>query len=120
MDGNKQDTIDGTYISFREACELLETGTDEVRQLVDKGILHAFKIGGQHLRLRKDQVSEVKARWRINRELFPGQGKIERHVWMLEKISLFERIRDYLYLNDFYIASTFVVAALIYLIISSK
>jgi len=78
-------------ISLEEAADLLEADTSEVHQLIDGGELQAFRIGGEYVRIRKDQVSEVKARWRINRELFPEQSET-KHILVVDKPSPFDQI----------------------------
>jgi excisionase family DNA binding protein len=108
------------YISVEEACGLLETTEAEIENLVRDGKLHAFRIGDRYLRLRKDQVSEIKARWRINRELFPEAGAGGAHILEAERPEAGERFRDWLYFNDFYVASGLVIAALLALILSSQ
>ena len=105
------------FIGLEETCDLLETDEKEVHELVRVGKLHAFKIGDQYLRFRKDQVSEIKAKWRIHRELFPS-GE-DPHV-LSDKASGGEHLRDFLYFNDFYIVSAVAIAALLYLILSSQ
>lgn len=108
------------FISVEEACQLLETSGDEVQQLVRDGKLTAFKIGERYLRFRKDQVSEIKAKWRINRNLFPDASSAQAHVLIAGKPSRLERIRDFFYFNDFYIVSSVIIATLLYLILSSQ
>ena len=108
------------YIGVEEACRILETTDEEIQQLVRQGKLHAFKIGERYLRFRKDQVSEIKAKWRINRELFPARGSERAHILVVDKPGLSERVKDFLYFNDFYIISISVIAALLCLILSSQ
>ena len=108
------------YISIEEACQLLETNEKEVEELVSKGMVHAFKIGGQYIRLHKEQVSEIKAKWRINRELFPEIHESLKHVLAVDRSSAWERLKDFWYFNDFYMISLAVIAALLFLIFSAQ
>ncbi len=107
------------YISVEEACRLLEIDQAEIDGLIKNGKLHAFRLGGNVLRFRKDQVSEVKAKWRINRDLFSAE-KQAPHLWKAGQSNLVEGLKDFLYFNDFYIVSSLIIAALLYLILSSQ
>ena len=115
----KVDESKDKYISLEEACRLLETTDEEVHELVRVGKLNAYKIGDRYLRLRKDQVSEIKAKWRINRELFPANGRAA-HVLVADRPGPGDRLRDFLYFNDFYIVCSVFIAALLTLILSSR
>lgn len=106
------------YISIEEAGELLETSVREVEKLVTDGKLSAFKIGDKVLRLRKDQVSELKAKWRIESDLFAQES--EHHAPAEIRSGLFDGLRDFVRFNDFYIASTMIIGVLFYLILSSR
>lgn len=108
------------FIGIEEAGELLEASGAEVLDLVKKGRLHAFRIGDQVLRFRKDQVSEIKAKWRINRDLFPDDKHVPPHVLNLGRETAADRVKDFFYFNDFYILSAALIAALVVLIISSQ
>jgi len=52
--------MDG-MLSLREVMDYLELEESEVEELVRRGRLNAFKIGGVFLRFRKDQVVDVKS-----------------------------------------------------------
>ena len=106
-------------ISLEEAADLLETNKKEVHQLIDGGQLNAFRIGGEFVRLRKDQVSEIKARWRINRRLFAEPSE-DQHLLNIDKPSLLDGIKDFFYFNDFYIGSFILIALFIFLIFSAQ
>ena len=52
--------MDG-MLSLKEVMDYLELEESEVEELVRRGRLNAFKIGGVFLRFRKDQVVDVKS-----------------------------------------------------------
>ncbi len=114
-----QEAAEDKYISLEEAGQLLETDVHEIEKLVTDGQLNAFKLGDKVLRLRKDQVSELKAKWRIEGELFAPEAP-EHHAPKEIKAGFFDGFRDFIRFNDFYIASAVIVAALFYLILSSQ
>jgi excisionase family DNA binding protein len=107
------------YISLEEAEQLLETDVHEIEKLIADGHLTAFRLGDKVLRLRKDQVSELKAKWRIEGELFQPEAP-EHHAPKEIKAGFFDGVRDFIRFNDFYIASAVIIAALFYLILSSQ
>ena len=100
---------------------MLEAGEAEVHKFISDGRLHGYKIGDDILRLRKEQVSELKAKWRIEEGgLFPPPTSEHPHAPPVSHAGVFDRARDFVYFNDFYIVSAVVVAALFYLILSSR
>ena len=111
------DSADNKFISLEEAGELLETGIDEVQKIIAKGVLNAYKIGDKVLRLSKDEVSELKAKWRIEADLFQEPVPVAHPAG---RAGGMDRVRDFLYYHDFYIISSAIIAALFYLILSSQ
>jgi len=107
------------YISMDEACRLLETDQSEIENLIGTGNLHAFRLGDKLLRFRKDQVSEIKAKWRINRDLF-SSAESRQHMLSAGKSGWMDSVRDFVYFNDFYIVCFLIIAVLLYLILSSQ
>ena len=93
-----------------EAAEFLGIDELDVEQLVKDGKLTGYKLGGQFLRLRPEQVKQLKAQG-----LTPsGAGRSARaasgELWH-------EKLRDAWYFYDFYVVSFVLLAGLvIYLI----
>ena len=44
----------------REVSKYLDIPEDEIRELVERGELPAYRLGGSILRFRKDQIEEIK------------------------------------------------------------
>lgn len=125
------------FISIGEARAILEISEREIEDLVARGDLPAYKIGDEVLRFRKDQVSELKASWRIRRNPFParagvrwnapsGPGDRVRSAFpdhLAERDALedspTERMRDFWYFNDFYIISIAIIIVLMLFIVGT-
>ncbi|MFT5207411.1 MAG: hypothetical protein ACI9CF_001163 [Candidatus Omnitrophota bacterium] len=119
MGGKRNDQIAETFISIAEASSILEMPEEEVKALIQIHDLSAFQLGSNLLRLRKDQVWEYKSKTRIKAELFPVDRQQHQNAPAGSGSSFLEAIRDFVYFNDFYFISAFVVLALLYLIVSS-
>ena len=91
-----------TYLGIQEM---------DVKQLVREGQLTGYKLGGQFLRFRPDQVEALKGkiRFRPNARRVPTRPQ---DSWV-------EQLKDFVYFNDFYMVSAGLLAILlIYLIVS--
>ena len=120
MGGERPNQVKESYISLQETAEILEVSQQDVHQLIQDRKLTAFKIGDAYLRFQKDQVYGLEAKNRINAELFPESRMLHHNVSTIKQATFIEKIRDYFYFNDFYILSFLVLAALLYLILSSQ
>lgn len=109
-------------LTAKEVAFLLGISEEQVKELVEKGELPAYKIGGQFLRFRKEQIEAIKE------ELGVAENTVGTHVLNKEsdftqteeKIyenSLMDRMADFLYFNDFYIISFFLIILLLWIIL---
>jgi len=127
-------------LSIKEVAAYLGVSEDEVKRLVDKGEMPAYKIGDSFLRFRKEQVDAIKSEIsdvekadpdRVDIKLDP-KGHPTHPFTELEKdmkrrepaarqydYTFVERIRDFLYYNDFYIISAVIIAILLIIILRS-
>ena len=94
------------FLTVRDAAAILGVTEKEVVDLVDKGTLSAYKIGGIYLRFKKEQIFEVK------KHLHPVSPKPEPLV----DYPVSDRFSDFFYFNDFYIVAVLVIAILIFAI----
>jgi excisionase family DNA binding protein len=87
-----------------EVAQFLGIHEDDVEQLVQRGQLTGYKLGGQFLRFRPDQVQALKGATTIrpttSKPMPPREG------W-------FQRVRDACYFYDFYIISASLLAVLV-------
>src|SRR3990167_3571764 len=89
------------YISVRETAQLLSVSEKKVMDLVDEEKLQAYKIAGQFLRLKKSEVMNLRS-----------AGSITQETSQLQYTPS-EKIKDFLYFNDFYLLSGVVIFSLI-------
>lgn len=127
-------------LNLNEVAEYLGISEEAVRELVDAGHIPAYKIGGLHLRFRKDQIESVKDRLSELGFLHPHSSAPSRdHSAVVRETPLslpketrdsivhggeksysqIEKIKDFLYFNDFYIISTIVIVVLLSMIFKS-
>lgn len=92
-------------LTIREAAQYLNITEKEIVELSESGAIPAYKVGGVYLRFKKEQLDIVKHRIKPNQSLVSIEGTSR------------ERIRDFIYHNDFYIFSLIVIFFLLYFIV---
>ena len=97
-------------LSTKEVSQYLGISEEELRKLVDKGKIPAYRLGGTILRFRKDQVDKIKT-----------QGistfvKAEEERQSSPAHSRLEGLKDFAYFNDFYIISAIIIVVLLVII----
>lgn len=114
-------------INVKEAADLLGISRIKIRQLVERGELPAYKIGGKFIRFRKEQVEAIRnevLRRVENNHLFQAQvhqapREYPRHVQDIAYSQSFaERAADFFYFNDFYIVAAIATFLLLFFIFS--
>jgi len=94
-----------------EAAKFLGIGEGDVEQLVQEGKLTGYKLGGQFLRFRPEQVKGLKAKL--------GGHAFRAHDAQAPALRWRERVRDFLYFYDFYILSFFLlIGVMVYLMMA--
>ncbi len=93
-----------------EVARCLGIGDVDVEQLVREGKLTGYKLGGQFLRFRPDQVEALKSSMRFRQT---SEAKIApaRDSWL-------QQTMDFLYFYDFYVISASLLAVLIIYLIA--
>ncbi len=92
------------YVTVREASQMLGVSEGKLMTLVDEKKLQAYKIAGQYVRFKREDVTRMKA-----------SGLVESETVKFS-YTMQERFRDFLVYNDFYITSFLVILALLYII----
>ncbi len=92
-------------LTTREVSKILDISEKDVIELTQANKIPHFKVAGEFLRFKKEDIVGLR------REI---QKKFNIHK---EKASLTERIRDFLYFNDFYIISSLIIVVLLWTII---
>ena len=89
-------------LTVREASLVLGLTEKEIIDLVEAGKIPAYKIAGEFLRFRVDQIHQLKSK-------FKPTGKQKQY-------SSRENLIDFFYYNDFYILSVIVIAFILFFI----
>jgi excisionase family DNA binding protein len=122
-------------LTIAEVAEYLRLSEEEVKHLVDMGEIPAYRIGDTFLRFRKEQIDAVHEEILDIEEKEAARSKaagpaqtghpytdMEREAKRRKPearrydYTPAERVKDFFYFNDFYIASFAVIALLMYLI----
>ena len=90
-------------LTLEEAAKRLGVSVEEVRRRIREGKLAVFRLGGDLLRVRSGDVEALRTRG--------GSPPSAVHPH-----SPFDRLRDFFYFNDFYLAALLVLAVLLLLI----
>ena len=94
-----------------EVAQYLRIHDADVEQLVKQGKLTGYKLGGQFLRFRPDQVEALKGQIRFR----PNASKTIAH----RSDSFASQCRDFLYFYDFYIVSATLLAVVVIYLVAS-
>jgi len=97
---------DEKLLTIRDVSLLLGISEKEVIDLSESGAIPAYKIGGVYLRFKRQQIEEYRRR---SRPLTKKSG--ESQMYLLK-----DRVRDFLYFNDFYIVSALLITAILFVI----
>ena len=91
-------------LNTREVSQLLGISEKDVIDLTKLGKIPHFKVAGEFLRFRKEDIINLK------REI---QKKFDIHK---EKVPFSEKVKEFFYFNDFYIVSGSIIAFLVWII----
>ena len=90
-------------LTVREASSVLGLSEKDIIDLVKEGKIPAYRIAGEFLRFREDQIKKIKPQFKPSTEKSVSNSK--------------ESLSDFFYYNDFYIASVVIIAIIIFFII---
>lgn len=92
-------------LTTREVSQILGLSEQEVIDLASANLLPSFKVAGEFIRFRKEAIFKVKATIK-NKYNIPEK----RHQFK-------ERLKEFLYFNDFYIISAVIIIVLLWTIL---
>lgn len=92
------------FISVRETSQILGISEKKVMDLIDGKKLHAYRIADKFLRLKRSEVMTLR-----------NSGHVAREDHQIAYTTA-EKVKDFLYFNDFYIVAGLVVLQLLYII----
>jgi len=89
----------------REVSHTVGISEKDVIELANKNLIPHFKIAGEFLRFKKEDILRIKP---VIKKKYNIPDKKDRSL---------ERIREFLYFNDFYLASLMVIVILLWVIL---
>ncbi len=92
------------YLTVREASQILGVTESRIMSLVDEKKLQAYRIAGQYVRFKREDVDQIKRSGNVAAETIKFPYTFQ------------ERMRDLLAYNDFYITAFIVILVLLYII----
>ena len=92
------------YITVRETAQILAVSEKKVMDLIEGGKLQAYKIADQFLRLKRNEVVNMRTSGDV----------VSENV--IQTYSAPERVQDFFYFNDFYLMALAVIGVLLYII----
>ena len=90
-------------LTLEEASRRLGVTTDAVEELILERKLTSFRLGGNLLRLRLQEVETLRS---------------EREKRRSRKLSVLERIREFFYFNDFYLIAFLILLTFLAIILN--
>ena len=94
-----------------EVAKFLGINDIDVEQLVQQGKLTGYRLGGEFLRFRPDQVKALKATMRFRRNTTVSE--------VTANASWPQQARDFFYFYDFYLVSAGLLAVLVVYLIAT-
>ncbi len=91
-------------LTVRDVSLFLGISEKEVLDLVENGVVPAYKVGGLYLRFKRNQIEEAKSKGLISASSSSSQ------------YTFAERSSDFFYYNDFYIAAFVFILLMLVLI----
>ena len=106
-------------LTLKEASYLLGLSEQEVKDLIEKGELPAYQIGGQFLRFRREQLETIKNElWIKLGKAMPKENSHNLQKAMYSE-SFADKFVDFFYFNDFYILSAIVILVAVVLMVTT-
>ena len=92
------------FISVRETAQVLGISEKRVMDLIEEKRLQAYRIADKFLRLKKSEVLSLR-----------NTGNVVRENHQIA-YSPAEKVKDFIYFNDFYLFSFLIVLELLYIV----
>ncbi len=97
-------------LNTKEVSQYLAISEENLKKLVARGEIPAYRLGGTILRFRKDQIDTIK------KQGIPKVISLEEETGHSAEVSRAEKLWDFLYFNDFYIISAIIIIILLIVI----
>ena len=113
-------------LTLQEAARRLQLPADDVEAMIRQGKLVSFRLGGSHLRVRFQDVEAIRQGRAVGPDRPAPSGSGTFFTASGEKVpdpfsgpaSLWERVVDFFYFNDFYIVALLLLLTLLAIILT--
>lgn len=114
-------------MTLKELSEYLSIREQDIVELIDSNVIIAYKIGGELLRFRKEQIDATRAE--IDAKIIEIKkepstmvdSRVKERIRAIDgeviTNSFGDKIKDFLYFNDFYILSAVLIVLLVLYIV---
>ena len=112
-------------LTLQELSEYLGVKEEKITSLVEEGALFAYKIGGELLRFRKEQIDAMKAEIEsritdadriVTSEARETARMRFRPSGEEDQSTFSDRVADFFYFSDFYIVSGILIVVLLVIV----
>ncbi|MDD3088520.1 MAG: helix-turn-helix domain-containing protein [Candidatus Omnitrophica bacterium] len=112
-------------LTLQELSDYLKINEEKVNELVRDGVISAYKIGGEILRFRIEQIDAIRAEIdeRVQEsdriKVSDTRKNVKERMSSIRKgasSTFLDRVADFFYFNDFYLISALIIAALLFYI----
>ena len=114
-------------MTLKELSEYLSIREQDIVELIDSNVIIAYKIGGELLRFRKEQIDAIrseidtKIKYLEKEPSKMSDSKVNERIRAIDgeviTNSFFDKIKDFFYFNDFYILSAVLIVLLVLYIV---
>ena len=98
--------VEDKLLTIRETSIILGVSEKEVIELAESGRLPAYKVAGLYLRFKREQIEDYR---KSNKPLSVDNLRPEKTPFK-------ERISDFFYFYDFYLAAIFIIVLMLVII----
>ncbi|MFC1480479.1 helix-turn-helix domain-containing protein [Candidatus Omnitrophota bacterium] len=113
-------------LTLRELSEYLEVSEESITALVNEKVISAYRIGGELLRFRREQIDAIRAEIDSRTSesdrivISEARKKVKERLEGADKtkqgVTFREKMADFLYFSDFYILSGILAVILLVII----
>lgn len=103
--------VEDKLITIKEVSEILGISEDEIKEFIEKGHLPAYKIGGIHLRFKREEIEKLKDKFSTG-----GRKNKTSNLRIKNNQTFSQKIKEFFYFYDFYILCFLIITLLLILI----
>lgn len=109
-------------LTLKEVADFLGLSEEGVKVFVAEGKIPAYRLSEEILRFKKGEIEALRERIEILKRKSSFEDKAIAQGEYKERIkySFWDRIRDFVYFNNFYIFAGILIAILLFIILKHK